>query len=186
VEQASGRSLSPKPFTKGLVQVITGDGKGKTTSALGTVVRALGHGLRVYFVSFLKGDIPSGEWNTLSKLPNIDFEHFGAKGFIGPRNSTPQDREQAEKALAAAHKALVSGNYNLVVMDEVNVALAFGLVSLEEVIRVIRDRPEDVELILTGRKAAPEVIELADLVTECVLIKHPYDSGVTARRGIEY
>jgi len=186
MEQVSSQKPSSKPFTKGLVQVFTGDGKGKTTAALGTAVRALGHGLRVYFVSFLKGARPSGEWNTLSKLPGIDFERFGAEGFIGPRDITPRDREEAAKALDAARRALVSGKYNLVVMDEVNVAVAFGLVSPDELISVIREKPEDVELILTGRKAEPEIIELADLVTECVAVKHPYKEGVAARRGIEY
>jgi len=186
MEQASKKKLSSKSFTKSLVQVITGNGKGKTTSALGTVIRALGHGLRVYIVVFMKGDYPYGEWNTLSKLPNVDFVRFGSREFIDRQNITPQDREQAEQALTAAREAMLSGNYNLVVLDEVNVATAWGLVGLDKVIELINDKPQNVELILTGRKADAKLIELADLVTECVEVKHPYKKGIKARRGIEY
>jgi len=186
MKQASQERLSSKPFTKGLVQVITGNGKGKTTSALGTVIRALGHGLKAYIIVFMKGDYPYGEWNTLSKLPNVDFIRFGSREFIDPQNITSKDREQAEQALAAAREAMLSGNYDLVVLDEVNVATAWNLVELDEVIKLINDKPKDVELILTGRKADVKLIQLADLVTECVDIKHPYKKGIKARRGIEY
>ncbi len=184
--QASKEKLSSKPFTKGLVQVFTGNGKGKTTCALGTAIRALGHGFRVYIVAFMKGDYPYGEWNTLSKLANVDFIRFGSREFIDPQNITPLDREQAEQALAAARETMLSGNYDLVVLDEVNVAAAWGLVGLDKVIELINEKPKDVELILTGRKADAKLIQLADLVTECVDIKHPYKRGIKARRGIEY
>jgi cob(I)alamin adenosyltransferase len=111
---------------------------------------------------------------------------FGQKEFTDPAKIKPEEIEQAKQALAAAHEAMLSGNYDLVVLDEVNVAAAWGLVGLDEVIGLIEDRPQNVELILTGRKADAKLIQLADLVTECVDIKHPYKKGIKARRGIEY
>jgi cob(I)alamin adenosyltransferase len=168
------------------VQVFTGDGKGKTTAALGAVVRALGQGRRVYIVFFMKGEYPYGERNILAQLANVEVASFGSPDFVDPASVRPEDREQARLALAAAREAMLSGKYDLVVLDEVNVAVAFELLPLTEVIKMIRDKPPQVELILTGRKAAPELIKMADLVTECLKIKHPYDEGIEARRGIEY
>ena len=111
---------------------------------------------------------------------------FGFRTFCDPANVKPEEKEQARQALAAARQAMLSGNYDLVVLDEVNVAVAFKLVELDEVIRLIKDKPPNVELILTGRKADTKLVKLADLVTEMQKIKHPYDEGVKARRGIEY
>ena len=179
-------SSSPEPLERGLVQVFTGDGKGKTSVALGIVLRALGHGLRVYITFFMKGDYPYGERRILTKLPNVDIASFGGKGFIDPANIRPEDIEQAKQALAAARKAMLSGKYDLVVLDEVNLTVAWKLVELDEVVRLIKDKPQNVELILTGRQADTELIKLADLVTEMLKIKHPYDKGVTARKGIDY
>ena len=172
--------------SKGLVHVLTGNGKGKTTSALGAILRALGHGLRVHIVFFMKGDYPYGEFSTLRKLPNVDMASFGFRHLTDPANIKPEEIEQAEQALSATREAVLSGNYDLVVLDEVNVALACKLIELDEVIGLIRDKPRNVELILTGRYADTKVIELADLVTEMVKIKHPYDEGTLARKGIEY
>jgi len=169
-----------------MVQVFTGNGKGKTSAALGAVLRALGHGLRVYIVFFMKGKYPYGEFNTLSKLPNIDVASFGLRCFTDRANINPEEIEQAKLALSAAREAMLSGNYDLVVLDEVNVAVAWKLIKLDEVVRLIGDKPRDVELILTGRHADAKLIELADLVTEMVKLKHPYDKGVRARKGIEY
>lgn len=177
---------SPEPLSRGLVQVFTGEGKGKTSAALGIVLRALGHGLRVYIAYFMKGDYPYGERNVLSKLPNVDFESFGGEGFVNPANVTLDEKEQAERALAAVREAMLSGGYDVVVLDEVNVAVAFELLELDKVVRLINDKPLNVELILTGRKADAEIIKLADLVTECLKIKHPYDKGIMARKGIDY
>ena len=172
--------------SKGLVQVFTGNGKGKTSAALGTVLRALGHGLRVYIVFFMKGKYPYGEFSTLPKLPNVDIASFGLRCLIDPANINPEEIEQAKLALSAAREAMLSGNYDIVVLDEVNVALHFKLIELDEVVRLIGDKPQNVELILTGRYADAKLIELADLVTEMVKLKHPYDKGVKARKGIEY
>ena len=182
----SQRSLSSESSTRGLVQIFTGDGKGKTTAALGTVIRALGHGLRVYIVFFMKGEYPYGENNILSKLPSVEMARFGSLEFIDRDNIKPEDREQARKALVAGREAVFSGNYDLVVLDEVNLAVAWELVELDEVVKLIKDKPKNVELILTGRKADPKLVQLADLVTECLKIKHPYDEGIKARKGVEY
>ena len=185
-EKASLPSSSASgPFKRGLVQVYTGDGKGKTTAALGTVLRALGHGLRVYIVYFMKGDYPYGERQVLSELPNVNFVSFGSREFVDPSDIKPEEIEQARQALAAAREAMLSGNYDLVVLDEVNIAVAWKLVELDDVVRLIGDKPANVELILTGRYADTKIVQQADLVTEMLNIKHPYDKGVKARKGIE-
>ncbi len=171
---------------KGLVQVFTGNGKGKTTAALGEIIRALGHGLKVYIVFFMKGDYPYGEFNTLRKLPNIEVASFGFRRLTDPANIRPEEIEQAKLALAAARQAILSGHYDLVVLDEVNVAVACKLIELDDVIKLIDDKPKNVELIFTGRYADAKLLERADLVTEMVKIKHPYDKGIPARKGIEY
>ncbi len=177
---------SSEPLRSGLVQIFTGDGKGKTSAALGVVLRALGHGLRVCIVVFMKGDYPYGEWEVLSKLPNVKIARFGFRTFTDPAKVRPEEIEEAKQALAVAREAMLSGNYDLVVLDEVNIAAAWKLVELDEVVRLIRDKPPNVELILTGRQADTKLIKLADLVTECLKIKHPYDKGIKARKGIEY
>ena len=172
--------------SKGLVYIFTGDGKGKTSAALGVVLRALGHGLRVHITYFMKGDYPYGERHILSQLPNVDFASFGSPSFIDPANVKPEEIEQAKRALDDAHQAMFSGNYDLVVLDEVNLAVAWKLIALDEVTRLIRDKPPNLELILTGRQADTELIKAADLVTEMLKIKHPFDKGIKARKGIDY
>jgi cob(I)alamin adenosyltransferase len=170
----------------GLVQIFTGNGKGKTTAALGTILRAAGHGLKVFIVFFMKGDYEYGEFSTLLKLPGIEICKSGFRQFTDPLNIKPEEKEQAESALAAARKAILSGNYDLVVLDEVNVALEYHLIELDQVVKLIEDKPPRVELILTGRYATNRLIEMADLVTEMVKVKHPFDKGIKARKGIEY
>lgn len=174
------------PLKRGLVYIFTGDGKGKTSAAMGVVLRALGHGMRVHITYFMKGDYPYGERAILSKLPNVTMASFGSTDFIYPANIKPEDIEQAKRALATAREAMLSGNYDLVVLDEVNIAVAFKLIELNEVIRLIEDKPRNVELILTGRQADTKLVQLADTVTEMLKIKHPYDEGVQARKGIDY
>ena len=177
---------SPELPRRGLVQVFTGDGKGKTTAALGAVIRALGQGRRAYIVFFMKGEYPYGERNILAELPHVKVASFGSLDFVNPADVSPEDREQAQLALSAGREAMLSGKYDIVVLDEINVAVAFKLLALADVIELIQDKPPQVELILTGRKADPELVKVADLVTECLKIKHPYDKGVGARPGIEY
>ncbi|MBF0317389.1 MAG: cob(I)yrinic acid a,c-diamide adenosyltransferase [Nitrospirae bacterium] len=168
----------------GYVQVYTGNGKGKTTAAVGLAVRAAGCGLRVFFGQFVKS-LHSGELHCMQRLDGlIDIQQYG-RGFI---RGTPgaEDIEAAEKGLSQARAAVLSTDYQVVILDEINVALALGLLELHEVVGLIQDRPQSVELVLTGRGAEQKVIELADLVTEFKEIKHYFNKGVTARHGIEY
>lgn len=176
-----------KSNRKGLVQIFTGNGKGKTTAALGTVVRAAGHGLKVCVIFFIKGEYDYGEYRTLAGLPNVKVASFGLRQFIHKENGVnPEEKAQAEAALAAAREAVTGGAYDLVVLDEINVAVYFKLIQVEEVLQLIKDRPPHVELILTGRNADKSLIAAADLVTEMVSIKHPYEKGIKARKGIEF
>ena len=182
----SAVALSAETSTKGLVQIFTGEGKGKTSAALGAVIRALGHGLRVYIVFFMKGDFPYGEQKILCQLPNCTVEKFGFQEFVDPAHVKPEEKKEARKALEAARKAMVSLKYDVVILDEVNVAAAWKLIDVDDVVKLIKDKPGKVELILTGRYADPKIIELADLVTDMVKIKHPFDKGILSRKGIEY
>ncbi len=172
---------------QGLVSIFTGDGKGKTTAAIGTVVRAAGHGLRTFIVFFMKGEnFVHGEINILSKMPNVTLARFGQNGWVDNDNVKPEHKEQAMLALAAAREAMLSGNYDLVVLDEINIAIDYELIELDEVIKLVNDKPQNVELILTGRNIDTKLVKMADLVTEMLMIKHPYARGIKARRGIDY
>lgn len=182
----STKTLPSKTSTKGLVEIFTGDGKGKTSAALGIALRALGHGLRVHIVYFMKGEFPYGEQKALSQLSNVTFARFGFETFVDPSKVKPEEKEEARKALGAARKAMLSLEYDIVVLDEVNVAAAWNLIDIDEVLKLIGDKPEKVELILTGRYADAKLIDLADLVTEMVKVKHPFDKGILSRQGIDY
>lgn len=153
---------------------------------MGTIVRAAGHGLRVFLVSFMKGSYAYGEYKTLSRLPDVEIAQFGLRKFTDPAKIKSEEKAQARAALAAAREAVAGGNYDLVVLDEVNVALSYNLIKLDEVLKLIEDKPPHVELILTGRYASNKLLEVADLVTEMVKVKHPFDAGIKARKGIEY
>ncbi|MGQ9675251.1 MAG: cob(I)yrinic acid a,c-diamide adenosyltransferase [Chloroflexota bacterium] len=174
-----------EPFEQGLVQVYTGNGKGKTTAALGLTLRAVGQGLRVYIGQFLKG-VPYGEVAALARLPNVTIKQFGRPEWVDPTCITAEDRAMAERALQAIAEAVHSGEYDVVILDEVNVAAGWGLLDVDEVVQLIKSRPASVELVLTGRSAPPEFVDLADLVTDMREIKHPYQKGITSRRGIEF
>ena len=177
----------PQPSDKGLVYIFTGDGKGKTTAAIGTAVRAAGHGLRVLIVFFAKGDkYPRGEDSALSRLPNVTITGCRHRDWLDKENIKAEDRELAKSALAAAREAMLNGDYDLIVLDEINIAINYGLVSLDEVIGFINAKPQNTELILTGRYAEPKLVQIADLVTEMQMVKHPYSKGVKARQGIDY
>jgi cob(I)alamin adenosyltransferase len=186
VEKVSVNPSSPDTSRRGLVELFTGDGKGKTSAAIGVVVRALGNGLRVYLAFFMKGAAPSGERNILASLPGIRMQSFGTAGFINRDKIRPVARKKAGGGLAAAREAMLSGDFDLVVLDELALAATWGLVSMDDVMALIADKPDSVELILTGRLADARLIKAADLVTEMVKIKHPYDKGIPARQGIEY
>jgi cob(I)alamin adenosyltransferase len=170
----------------GYLQVYTGNGKGKTTAALGLAFRAAGHGLRTYVAQFLKGQ-PTGEIEAAGKLaPLIRIEAFGREGFItvdaGPGD---EDVARAADGLAKALEAMLSGEFRIVVLDEINTAVHFRIVPENEVLSFIAKRPAGVELVLTGRYAPASFIDRADLVTEMKEIKHYFGTGVKAREGIE-
>ena len=169
-----------------MIQVYTGPGKGKTTAALGLALRAAGQDMKVYIIQFMKGWPHYGELTSVEKLPNITLRQFGRPNFVNKNNPDPEDVEQAHQALDHARQILASDDYDVVILDEINVMLANELVSGEEVLRMIKERPRGVELVLTGRGAPPEIIRAADLVTEMRERKHPYRKGQKARRGIEY
>lgn len=167
-----------------LIQVYTGNGKGKTTAALGLAIRAAGAGLKVYIGQFLKGKKCS-EHNALKKVKNIKIEQFGKICFI-KKNISQKDLKSAKTGLAVIKRIITKKEYDVIILDEINVALKLNLLDLDEVIRVINDAPQDIELVLTGRDIAGKILKLADLVSEIKEIKHYFKKGVNARRGIEY
>ena len=174
-------------LNQGLVSIFTGDGKGKTTAAIGTVVRAAGHGLRSFIVFFMKGkSFTRGEINIISKIPNVTLAEFGQNDWVDKNNIKPEHKKQARLALTTAREAILSGNYDLVVLDEINIAINYKLIELGEVIKLINDKPRNLELILTGRNVDTKLVQMADLVTEMLMIKHPYTRGIKARQGIDY
>jgi cob(I)alamin adenosyltransferase len=171
---------------KGLVQVYTGHGKGKTTAALGLALRASGQGLKVYMVQFMKGWPFYGELESVKHLPNITLRQFGRAEFVNKENPYPIDVRMAQEALDDARQVILAGQHDLVILDEANVALDYGLIKLADVLDLLDKRPPHVELVLTGRDAPAALIARADLVTEMLQIKHPFTEGVEARKGIEF
>jgi cob(I)alamin adenosyltransferase len=169
---------------KGYVQVYTGDGKGKTTAALGLALRAIGAGLKVYIAQFIKkGDY--SEINALKRLSDcVSVEQFG-RGRFTKGKPTPEDIEAARKGLMRIRDVLSSRQYHIVILDEINIAVSCGILSPEDILDIIDRKPDEIELIITGRNAAPEIVEKADLVSEVKAIKHYFQSGVKARIGIE-
>lgn len=169
----------------GLVQIYTGDGKGKTTAALGQAVRAAGRGFNCVIIQFMKGKTKGGEATTLSAIPNIAIERLG-RSFIGV---DPSDSETVKESLLpamSAARAAVGGEYDLVILDEAVTAASLGVIDIDELLRIVQSRKASVEVILTGRGADQRLIDAADLVTEMKLIKHPFDQGRKARAGIEF
>ncbi|MDP2940731.1 MAG: cob(I)yrinic acid a,c-diamide adenosyltransferase [Candidatus Omnitrophota bacterium] len=167
-----------------MIQVYTGDGKGKTTAALGLALRAAGAGKQVYLCQFLKGRFYC-ELASLKKLKNIKIEQFGARCFL---RKTPDEKDiaKAKAALAGVEKAIRSRQCDMIIMDELNVALNLGLIGLKEALKVIKGVPKRIELIITGRGAHPEIIKLSELDRENKEVKHYYKKGLKARRGIEF
>ncbi len=180
--------LEPK-VRQGLVLVITGHGKGKTTTALGLALRACGHGLRICLIQFMKGDLYAGEWDGVKKMAcSMELIATG-KGFCGIQgNPYPyqEHRANAQEAIKLAREKLASGQVDLLILDEINNALHLKLVDLEQVLQLIRTKPPLTHLVLTGRDAAPEVMELADTVSEIREIKHAYRQGIEPQPGIDY
>jgi cob(I)alamin adenosyltransferase len=173
----------------GLVVVITGHGKGKTTSALGIALRAAGFGMRVCIIEFIKGDMYAGEIDGLKRLsPNVEL-YLTGKGFcgiMGDRYSYQEHRANAQNALKLAKEKMLSGNFDILILDEINNALTLKLVDLSQVLELIENKPVLMHLILTGRDAHPEVIKRAHTVTEMKEIKHAYRQGIEPQKGIDY
>ena len=167
----------------GKIHIYTGNGKGKTTAALGLALRAVGAGYNVYIVQFLKGQDYS-ELKSLKPLKQITLKRFGEKTFIHQVGANP-DKIAANEALVWSEKILKSNKFEVVVLDEIFLAVFFKLISLPQLVKLIKSKPKNVELVLTGRQAPSQVIKLADYVTEMKEIKHPYQQGITARKGIE-
>lgn len=180
----STEARSPTSLRKGYVQLYTGDGKGKTTAAIGLAIRAAGHGLHTYIGQFMKG-WHYGELDALRDHPYITLEQYGDVRCIRREEVTPEHVRQAHAGLERAREAMLSCQYDIIILDEVNIAIWFGLLTVEEVLSFLDQRPEHVEVVLTGRRAPPELIERADLVTEMREVKHYYQQGVPARKGIE-
>lgn len=181
---------------RGLVVINTGPGKGKTTAALGTAIRAAGNGMRVLILQFLKGSWHYGELDAIGALgaalgtpedPAIVIRQMG-RGFVkvGGAETDPEDLRMVEDAWNEAAAAILSGDWDLVVLDEINYAIGYKMLDPEKVAEVLRQRPEMVHVILTGRNAHPALVELADTVTEMREVKHAYQKGILAQRGIEF
>lgn len=170
----------------GLVQVYTGTGKGKTTAALGLSLRACGKGQRVHIIQFMKGKINYGELEAVKNLPDVNLEQFGRPDFVSKSNPEQIDIDLAGKGLDRAEEIVEAGEVDVLILDELNVALDFGLVEEGRVIKLLKDRPRHMEIVLTGRDAPASVIDAADLVSVISDVKHPHRKGIGAREGIEY
>ena len=170
--------------SKGLIQVYTGDGKGKTTAALGLALRTAGQGMKVIVIQFVKSNPTCGEHLFVSKYHPFDIVQLGTMSRFD--QTIEGLRLTAERTMAFAEEAMLGGNYDMVILDEILVAVSKGLVTTEQVKDLMSKKPEGVELILTGRGASEEIIQHADLVTEMTAVKHPLTSGIQVRRGIEY
>ncbi|MDQ7093976.1 cob(I)yrinic acid a,c-diamide adenosyltransferase [Desulfosporosinus sp. PR] len=172
---------------RGLIQIYTGNGKGKTTAALGLTIRAIGHGFKVYIIQFMKGSADYGELEGLKRLsPECRVESYGGKGWVHKGLQEEEHVLEARKAFKRAREIAVSGEWDIVVLDEILNALWFELLAEDEVLELLEIKPPHVELVLTGRNASDRLLEKADLVTEMVSQKHPFDQGIVARKGIEY
>ncbi|OYT41496.1 cob(I)yrinic acid a,c-diamide adenosyltransferase [Candidatus Pacearchaeota archaeon ex4484_26] len=168
---------------KGLVHIYTGEGRGKTSIALGTALRAARYGLKTYFIQFMK---TSKERKTIKQIKNVAYKCFGQKKWIYKNKIKQIDKKIAERGLKFVESIVQKGNYDLVILDEIIMAVWFGLLKEKDILTLIEKKPEHVELILTGRGASKRLINAADYVSEIKKVKHPYDKGILARRGIDY
>ncbi|MGD8227879.1 MAG: cob(I)yrinic acid a,c-diamide adenosyltransferase [Desulfobacteraceae bacterium] len=172
---------------KGLISVLTGNGKGKTSAAFGMALRAAGQGMRVLILQFMKKREDTGEIKAMDQLGlPITIKQFGRRVFFKTRTCEPMDIHMAHIGLEAFLEAMESGAYDLIILDEINIAVDFHLLKLEEVMEAIAKKPDQLHLILTGRKAKKEILEIADCVTEMKEIKHHYNKGIKAQRGVEF
>ena len=178
--------MSKGSKSKGLIMVNTGDGKGKSTAAFGLALRALGHDMRVCIISFMKGDLSSGELRAFRELlPMVRFEPTGTADFVDRDNPAAADLDEAARGMKLAAEAF-AGEYDMVILDEINVAVDFGLVSLEALLRLLESKPPAMHVVLTGRSAAQRVLDIADTVSIIEEGKHHFYKGIAAQPGIEH
>jgi cob(I)alamin adenosyltransferase len=183
---ARARILATKTEERGLVIVHTGTGKGKSTAAFGMVMRCLGHGMRVGIVQFIKGAWDTGERHVLARFPDLVTCRAMGEGFTWDTQDRARDIAAAHAAWDAAKAMIADPAYRLVLLDELNIVLRYDYLPIAEVVETLKAKPRDLHVVVTGRNAKPELIEIADLVTEMTLVKHPFRSGVKAQAGIEF
>ena len=185
-KEARTKMLATKTEERGLLIVHTGTGKGKSTAAFGMVLRALGHGMRIGIVQFVKGAWETGERKVLAAYPELVTCRAMGDGFTWDTQDRARDIAAARAAWEASKAMIADPAYQLVLLDELNIVLRYDYLPLEDVVAALKAKPRDLHVIVTGRNAKPELIEIADLVTEMTLVKHPFRSGVKAQRGIEF
>ena len=185
MKTAITRAGAAKKTKKGLIIVHTGDGKGKTTAALGLALRACGYGMKVIMLQFFKGKWKYGELRSAPKLETLEIHPMG-KGFTWESKDVEVDKAMVRDAWRAAQEKILSDNYDVVVLDEINYALSYGFLPVEDIVHFLQNKPPMLHVILTGRDAKPEIVEIADLVTEMRQIKHPFERGISAQKGIEF
>jgi cob(I)alamin adenosyltransferase len=183
---ARDKIMASKTIEKGLLIVHTGKGKGKSTAAFGMIFRAIGHGMKSAVIQFVKGAWGTGERTVLEKFPELVTIKAMGEGFTWETQDRARDIAHAEAAWAEAKRAIADPSIRMVLLDELNIVLRYDYLPLAEVIEVLRNKPADKHVIVTGRNAKDELIEIADLVTEMELVKHPFRSGVKAQAGIEF
>jgi len=176
---------APPASPRGMLLVYTGQGKGKTTAAFGLAFRALGYGMRVAVVQFIKGKWKTGERAFAEKLPELTFLVMG-HGFTWESDDISRDKKAAIQAWEKSRELINSNQYDVVILDELTYVINYGFVALDEILSTLKARPERVHVVITGRKAPPELIELADLVTDMQNIKHPFQKGIPAQKGIDF
>ncbi len=170
----------------GLILIFTGHGKGKTTAAIGITMRAVGHGFKTCFIQFIKGSWKYGEMEAIAKFPdNIDF-HVMGRGFTWKSDDLDKDRAVAREAWEKAKEVIFTGQYKMVILDEFTYLLLYDMIDRNDALRVLANKPADLHIVITGRDVDPALIDLADLVTEMKVIKHPYKQGIKAQKGIEF
>jgi cob(I)alamin adenosyltransferase len=170
---------------KGYIHIYTGPGKGKTTAALGLGIRAAGAGFIVHMIQFMKGR-KYNEINSIETLPNFTISQHGRDEFVSKEKPEQIDIDLAKEGFTHAKSLINNGKYDLIILDEINVAVDYNLIPLKEVIELIDGKPENLEIVMTGRDAHPDLVKIADVVTEMLEIKHPYQQGVLARKGIDF
>ena len=183
---ARAKILATKTEERGLLIVHTGTGKGKSTAAFGMVMRCIGHGMRVGVVQFVKGAWETGERKVLERFPELVTCRAMGEGFTWETQDRARDLAAARAAWEAAKAMIADPSYRMVLLDELNIVLRYDYLPVEEIVETLKGRPRDLHVVVTGRNARPELVEIADLVTEMTMVKHPFRSGVKAQAGIEF